>query len=125
MPEEIIPYLPNVMVIQVEQRPLRFRFRIVGTYLVSIYGQEYTGKYLDELDLDEHRRVITCDYLEASQCGIAHCDEYAHVMHADRYRHFERLLLPLAADGRNVDMLFGSVHEYTFTPRGDGFALRK
>ena len=86
MPEEIVPYLPNVIVIQVEQRPLRFRFRIVGPYLVSIYGQDCTGKYLDQLDLDENYRVITCDCLEASQYGIAHCDEYAYVMHADRYR---------------------------------------
>jgi hypothetical protein len=114
-PGEVVRLLPNIMLIDVEYSPLRFRFRLVGTHLVRVYGEEYTGRYLDELDLDDHRRAITCDYREAAQCGIAQCDEYAYRMESDRYRHFERLLLPLSADGEIVNMLLGSLYEFTFS----------
>jgi hypothetical protein len=114
-PAEIARLLPNIMLIDVEYAPLRFRFRLVGTQLVSVYGGEYTGRYLDELDLDDHGRAITCDYKEAAQCGMPQCDEYAYQMDSERYRHFERLLLPLSADGHSVNMLFGSLHEFTFS----------
>ena len=122
-PAEIVPQLPNVMLIDIEYQPLRFRFRLVGTYLVRVYGREYTGRYLDELDLDDHHRAITCDYKDAAECGIPRCDEYAYVMENNRYRHFERLLLPLSADGCTVNMLFGSLHEFTFSEERAGLAL--
>ena len=116
-PAELKPVLPFLLLIDVEGPPLRFRFRLVGTELVRVYGREYTGLYLDDLDLDGQARTITCDFTEAAEAAVPHCDEYAYVMDRGRVRHFERLLLPLARDGRNVDMLLGSLHEFTFDPR--------
>ena len=122
-PAAIARLLPDVMLIDVEYPPLRFRFRLVGTRLTRVYGKEYTSRYLDELDLDDHQRAITCDYDEVAQCGVPHCDEYAYIMHSDRYRHFERLLLPLSDDGQIVNMLLGSLHEFTFSEERAGRAL--
>jgi len=48
-PTEIIDLLPKILLIDVTYEPLRFRFRLIGTDVVSIMGQDVTGKYLDEL----------------------------------------------------------------------------
>ena len=50
-PLEIRPLLTNVALVDVEQTPQRFRYRLVGTELGGILKQELTGKYLDEMPL--------------------------------------------------------------------------
>jgi len=50
-PTEIPNLLPHIMLIDVEQpdqAPPRFRFRLTGTGLVDVFGQDPTGRYLDE-----------------------------------------------------------------------------
>ncbi|VAV87904.1 hypothetical protein MNBD_ALPHA02-1153 [hydrothermal vent metagenome] len=48
-PTEIINLLPKIILIDVEYEPQRFRFRLIGTDVVTAMGQDATGKYLDEL----------------------------------------------------------------------------
>ncbi len=48
-PTEIVDLLPKIILIDVEYEPQRFRFRLVGTDVVRVMGQDATGKYLDEL----------------------------------------------------------------------------
>jgi hypothetical protein len=48
-PTEIIDLLPKIVLIDVEHEPQRFRFRLVGTDVVNVMGQDATGKYLDDL----------------------------------------------------------------------------
>jgi hypothetical protein len=48
-PAEILPILPNLMIVDFEQQPFRVRFRLVGTKVVEITGFEFTGRYLDEI----------------------------------------------------------------------------
>ncbi len=42
--------LPFMSLMQVEERPRRFRYRLAGTSVVAAYGKDLTGVYLDELD---------------------------------------------------------------------------
>ncbi len=45
--------LPHIVIIDVEDdRKRRFRYRLVGTAVVKIFGVDYTGNYLDEMGLD-------------------------------------------------------------------------
>lgn len=45
--------LPHIVMIDVEEeRQRRFRYRLVGTAVVKIFGADYTGNYLDEMGLD-------------------------------------------------------------------------
>lgn len=48
-PSEILPLLPNILMMDFEPSPFRVRFRLVGTKVVEVTGFEFTGKYLDEI----------------------------------------------------------------------------
>jgi len=41
--------LPWIMLLDVEQAPRRFRYRLVGTRLVEVMDRDLTGRYLDDL----------------------------------------------------------------------------
>jgi hypothetical protein len=43
--------LPHVILIDLEQNPLRARYRLVGTHSTEAAGWDYTGKYVHELDM--------------------------------------------------------------------------
>ena len=43
--------LPHVILVDVEHEPLRLRYRLVGSHGVDAAGWDYTGKYVDELDM--------------------------------------------------------------------------
>jgi hypothetical protein len=43
--------LPNLFLVDVEESPRRFRYRLVGTELTAIMRRELTGRYIDEMPL--------------------------------------------------------------------------
>lgn len=47
-PAEFPDLLPNLMLVDVEHSPLRFRYRLVGTRVVDFSYHDFTGTYLDE-----------------------------------------------------------------------------
>src|SRR3546814_2382471 len=42
--------LPNIGLFDVEDAPRRYRIRLMGTQIVTWYGCDITGRYLDEID---------------------------------------------------------------------------
>ncbi|MEI6559075.1 MAG: PAS domain-containing protein [Rhodospirillaceae bacterium] len=104
-PVDIPALLPGVMLIDVETEPQRFRFRLVGTRMVEVFGQDPTGKYLDQ---PWHRRE-TASLLAplrrtvasagpAAVCGIVAWDNGASV-------DIEWLFLPLGNASGRVSMI--------------------
>lgn len=49
-PAEIKALLPYVLLGEFSVEPLRLRYRLVGTEVVAVYGVDFTGRWLDELD---------------------------------------------------------------------------
>jgi len=49
--DEIVNLLPTIALLDVVGEPPRFRFRLFGTRLVAAYGQDLTGKFVDEIDV--------------------------------------------------------------------------
>lgn len=47
-PIELPDLLPNLLLLDVEADPLRFRYRLVGTRIVDFSYHDFTGTYLDE-----------------------------------------------------------------------------
>lgn len=106
-PWEMRSFLRQVFLVTVTQNPLRFWFRLVGTRIAEDYGEDITGRYLDEIDLDDVRRDIEEGYEIAAREGrpvYSRCD---YRKHDRRHLAYERLLLPLSSDGKRVDMLLG------------------
>lgn len=88
---------------------IRFMFRFNGATIAQAYGlADCRGKYLDEVITASCQISGVAPYEKAVNDG---CPIYTIVDIADRNSvlvHFERLLLPFAGDGQNVDRLLAS-----------------
>jgi hypothetical protein len=109
-PGAIANLLPHLFLVDVERVPLRFKYRLVGTDYVQMMGRDLTGEYLDTvhpgfpgpileqyIDTVEHRRP-------AYRKGP--------VMYANAKKDYltvERLIVPLARNGAEVDMIMGVI----------------
>jgi hypothetical protein len=106
-PDRFKRHLPTVSLIDVLGGPRDYRLRLAGTGLYGVYGREITGKTLEdvydaeaasywrtELDriVDEGRPAVGCHSL--SWRGASHLS-------------ILWLRLPLASDGKRVDMILG------------------
>jgi hypothetical protein len=122
--------------VDVENRPRRFRFRLVGTAIVDSFGLDITGQYLEEVSFSDRAPSVQAHYGAAATTGEPSCHQvhftrgsgrflayYATVVmtrepscHAVQFtrgsgRHlsYERVILPLSSDGMTVDMLLGGI----------------
>ncbi len=107
-PSEIKPHLPFVFLIQVQEGQKRLLYRLSGTGLATRFGEEQTGRYLEDLDLgDVKDEAISSFYEVVSGCRPTHlAGEYRK---ADgRLIRFERVAMPLSSDQTKVQMIFGA-----------------
>jgi len=107
-PVGIAKLLPNIFLLDASPPPLRLRYRLVGSKLVQAGGRELTGRRME----DAHSNLLIADpYADYAACareariawrrGPTVFDwERQHVQ-------IERVLLPLATDGRTVDVILG------------------
>ncbi len=104
-PAELVFALPHVMLIEVHRDPLRFRHRLVGTAFRGLLGFEATGVWVEEWPIDAQRDAMQKYYAsvldQAAISGIRHSIRFDqdHVS-------LEVLHVPLARNGRDIDMLF-------------------
>lgn len=106
-PAELKRLLPTVSLIDVRRDPLSFRVRLAGTGLYGVYGREITGRSLTEVyssaAADYWRQELTA-VVEERRPGVG--------VHSLAWRgagHLSILWLrlPLASNGRDVDMILG------------------
>ena len=104
-PAAIPNVLPYVMLLDVERGPMRFHYRLVGTSVVQGFGEEITGRYLDELDLGElglQNIAMMSDVADNGHISY-HCGEFE--KRDGRRMRQERIAMPLSTDGTTVDMI--------------------
>lgn len=114
-------HLPTVSLIDVVGEPRDYRLRLAGTGLYSVYGREITGMGLDEVysssaaaywrtELDKvvEGRRPAAGFHNLSWRGAAHLS-------------ILWLRLPLASNGRDVDMILG--YDAVITPQSESGAL--
>jgi hypothetical protein len=109
-PCAIAALLPHLFMVDVARDPLRFKYRLVGTEYVRLIGKDLTGRYLDEVHPGFHGLVLR-QYVEAVELGKP-AYRKGPVLYANpdrQYLGMERLLVPLARDGVQVDILLGAV----------------
>ena len=116
--EDLGPLLPRLWMLDVHRNPSRFRYRLAGTLVTWSLGREVTGHWVDELHPDCALKPILHDrYCFAAQTGRPtwrHGEtiwERRPDQPRTRHRHFltvENCIVPLAADGETVDILFGA-----------------
>jgi hypothetical protein len=94
--------------------PLRFKYRLMGTEYAMLIGRNLTRRYLDEVHPGFHGLILR-QYTEAAELG-RHAFRKGPIMYArpdKQYLGMERLIVPLARNGVNVDMILGVV---VYTP---------
>jgi hypothetical protein len=110
-PVEVPRLLSNLMLVTVSGKPPRFGFRLVGTEIVARYGAELTGRDLDNIDLGTELGSVRSQYEETvREAAPTYCRHEIETKEG-KYLRYERLLLPLSADGVHVDMLLGGVYQ--------------
>lgn len=98
-PAELLPILPNLMIVDFEQQPFRVRFRLVGTKVVDITGFEFTGRYLDEIAKpDVEGSFIEC-YKTASRTRQTVVDRIRWRFDDQMTGEYDFCVLPLDDDG--------------------------
>jgi hypothetical protein len=100
-------HLPTVSLIDVRRDPLDFGVRLAGTGLYGVYGREITGLGLEQVypgTEAEYWRSQLTSVVDTRRPAVGSCSL--------AWRGTSRLTilwlrLPLASDGRNVDMILG------------------
>lgn len=107
-PEDLVPLLPRLWLIDVYRDPLRFRYRLVGTAVVKSVGRELTNKWLDEVQPQSMRNPAVRDrYRFVAETGRPAWRRGATSWERDPiHRTIENCFVPLAADGKTVDKIF-------------------
>jgi hypothetical protein len=106
-PEDIVPLLANFWMLDVYRNPLRFRYRLAGTHIVSSVGRELTGGWLDEVQLESVDNPTLRDrYRFVAETGRATWRHGPTFWQRDpMHRTIENCLAPLATDGVTVDKM--------------------
>ena len=114
-PVDIPQLLPNIRLIDVHTSPLRFRVRLMGTKLVATFDDDHTGKYYDEIFEDFENSALFHELRAVVETRKPNWRKGDHRLNPMRdFILMERVVLPLASDGENVDMLLMLMH---FEPR--------
>ncbi len=101
--------LPYVILVDLESRPFRVRYRLVGTHGASIFGS-YAGRYLDELEMPgDVEQQLTADYSLAAWSCTPVFGRYKWPTKEGRDTVAEYAVMPLLNDGA-VTRLFCAEH---------------
>ena len=99
--------LPTVSLIDVEHEPRDYRLRLAGTGLYGVYGGEITGKRLKDIynsaSADYWRKELD-KIVESGRPGVGH---HNFAWRGAAHMTVLWLRLPLASNGRDVDMILG------------------
>ncbi len=108
-PADITRILGNVMLVDVERSPIRFRMRLCGTIVDRLFGRDFTGCYLDERAAKYFERDVLLDYGDVVTTQRPHFLQRTVALGDDVWLAYQRLLLPLSENRTDVDMLLGGV----------------
>ncbi len=105
-PASVKQLLPTIRLIDVDGPPYRFRVRLAGTEITEFYRVDHTGRWFDEFiddfeDSETYRDLV--DVVTSGRPGWRL--GVSRIVKDREFQTFERLILPFAKDGENVDML--------------------
>ncbi len=108
-PLEMVAFLPYVVLLDVERRAgtFRFRYRQVGTEVVSLFGYDPTGEYLDEAALPQRYPQVHGRLLSVAETKRPHYAVQPVPLPDRDSVYAEILTVPMASDGETVDLLLG------------------
>lgn len=115
--DDLKPFMGRVALLDVVDGGRDFRFRLYGTHIVDEYKNEMTGKLASEFRPD-FREPVLRGYKTAYETRRPHADT-VDIDAPDMHYVWDRIVVPLAADGKTVDMLmvFSQTQKYDWRGR--------
>ena len=101
-PADIVEVLPWIYLIEIVGE--RLRIRLAGTAVTAEYGSGLTGKYLDEIGLGRAQAPALAEYEKATREIVPVASAWKYTNKEGRELDYERVILPLSADGKTVNM---------------------
>ncbi len=110
-PADIVKLLPHISLIGVDNETGRYKMRLIGTETVKAMGVDVTGKYLDELPKVERLLKENYDWLVKEKRPYIN---FAKLKWSGKsYMDYYALGLPLASNGKDVDILmYGMYYQF-------------
>ena len=108
-PEQMVPMLSRMWMLDVHRDPLRFRYRLCGTALVRSLNREVTGQWLDEVQPETVCNPMVRDrYRFVAETGRPTWRRGPSLWDRDPlHRIIENCVAPLAANGKSVNVIIG------------------
>jgi hypothetical protein len=106
-PLQIPPaYLPDLMLIDVLADPLRLKYRLIGTHVVTASGKDRTGRFFDEVSFFKMHPAAMQQFELVATSGqpLYSLEPFTNFVNGTTYE-VDRLILPLSGNGERVDMM--------------------
>jgi hypothetical protein len=108
-PIDIPDAMPRVWLLDVERdgEGVRFRYRLVGTKEVETLEREVTGQWLDDVHPHLKTTPALLDRLRhmVAKGEATYRTGFMNFVHKREHERVENCMVPLARDGRTVDMI--------------------
>lgn len=106
-PLDIPRLLPNVWLVDVVRAPeTRLRYRLVGTNVARAFQVDPTGRFLDELHPGSRNPHLDANLRAVAESGVPSWRVGRPLLwNLQDFLRLERVCLPLASDGVQVDMI--------------------
>jgi hypothetical protein len=105
-PTDLRELLPNIVIIDVEREPVRFRYRLVCTRVAGFNKLDFTGLYLGAVGWQEEQQLV-----DACTDGVTGngplFGSYAWTLRNGNIGKCEFGLFPFSHDGNIVTQIFG------------------
>src|SRR5262245_61261277 len=111
-PLQIPPgYLPDIMLIEVSHDPRRYRYRLVGTHVVTASGEDRTGRSFDDVSFFKTNPAVMQQFERVVNTAepLYSLEPFTNFITGRQYE-VDRIMLPLSSDGRAVDMVLVLFH---------------
>jgi hypothetical protein len=106
----LLPYIILVDVVPADGR-WRYRYRLIGTAIVEKASIDVTGQWVEDVYPADAARAIAEAYDGVVRTHVPHHWSYVIRVPGREHIGFERVIFPLARDGKTVDMLIG-IHAF-------------
>jgi hypothetical protein len=100
---DLLPWLTLVDAIWQGPR-LRLRCRLIGTEVVTRFGRDITGLYAEEAYPEDYLAQVLETYGAIIESRRPQLSRHQIPIDGREHAEYDRLILPLAADGETVDM---------------------
>jgi hypothetical protein len=108
-PAEMADFLPHLILRDVQAAPLDFRYRLIGTHISAHLKNDHTNQWMSTLDHQKPPSRIWDNCKQAVETAKPVYPYTPYVGPKKEIVEMEDLILPLARDGTNVDMLLVGV----------------